>query len=367
MALKRPNGDERKAIVEALCHVSPSTPSYYSFDGFLTFYNATCSSKTNDGVLAIDAPALQSHQHLLDLATVLRNRPALKRAEFEMLAFPHASQPDRERATRIAARVSFLIDCSSKDDYAEGYRLSDGFPVKWKPSQPFLDFLRSTFVASKKPNRAWSAHIMGRGKALKGWKLKKRYGLRFVPTNDLVQHLMYDPHSRSLKIFHQTTWLKTHLQHSANLSLDEDFENSVKHGTLPPRLLLETLLSIYHILFPVSTDTKSAKFAASLVQKSGFDPQFIIDDGVIREIPEHFDYIFWGHRLKQLDTIISKPPPANKVISWMERHTSERNALTIAIVGVFLAALFGFLGFAVGAAQLVVAIKALDQQSGCAC
>ena len=366
MALKRPDDSERNAIIKALCHaVSSVSGASSSFEGFINFYNITCSIKTHDAILTINNPALLSHDHLLRSITDLRGRPQLTRGEFESLAFPEAAQTERERVIRIAVRVSFMIDCSSKDDYSEGYQLSDRFPVKWKQSQPFADFLRETFPVSNNPG-AWPAHIMGRGKALKGWKLKKRYDLRLVPTNDLVQHLMYDQDSRTVKIFHQTAWLKSHLRHSAHLPLTQDFESSVKQGTLPPRLLLETLVSIYYVLFPVSTDTRSAKFAASLVRKAGFDSDFVIDDGTIREIPEHFDYIYWGDRLQQIQTVISKPPPSNRVISWIERHTSERNALTVAIVGVFLAVLFGFLGFAVGLAQLVVSVLALNQQDGSA-
>jgi hypothetical protein len=49
------------------------------------------------------------------------------------------------------------------------------------------------------------------------------------------------------------------------------------------------------------------------------------------------------------------------MFSWFERHTSERNALIIALIGLFLAALFGFLGLLVGIAQLVVSYYAWKQ------
>ena len=71
-----------------------------------------------------------------------------------------------------------------------------------------------------------------------------------------------------------------------------------------------------------------------------------------------FEYKFWSYRLAVLKGIVVNPPPANKLIAWFERHTSERNALTVAVLGLFLAALFGFLSFVVGVAQLVVSIIA---------
>lgn len=127
---------------------------------------------------------------------------------------------------------------------------------------------------------------------------------------------------------------------------------------MAPQLLLETLLTIYHILLPLSIDHKSAQFAESLVDKHAFDPNLTVDDGSIRTIPPDFVFVYWAERLKVLEEVTANPPPANKLVSWMERHTSERNALTVAILGVFLAAFFGFLSFVVGVAQLVVSILA---------
>ena len=139
-------------------------------------------------------------------------------------------------------------------------------------------------------------------------------------------------------------------------------------GTLPPQLLVETLYSIYYILFPIATNKKSAKFAKKLTQAkrdtdmsrssdSIFDPNLLVYDGLIRPLPGNFKFVYWTKRLRALQTVVDKPPPSNKIISWFERHTSERNALTVAILGLFLTALFGLLSFLVGVAQLVVSLK----------
>lgn len=118
-------------------------------------------------------------------------------------------------------------------------------------------------------------------------------------------------------------------------------------GTLPPQLLLETLLSLYHVLFPVSVDNKSARLVRSLERKSKFDPDMKIDNGTIRALPDDFEYIYWGQRLEILRDITANPPPTNRFVSWVERHKSERNALAVAIIGLTLTALFGFLSFVV--------------------
>ena len=53
--------------------------------------------------------------------------------------------------------------------------------------------------------------------------------------------------------------------------------------------------------------------------------------------------------------IVKSPPPTNVFMNWLERHTPERNALTVAIIGLLLAAVFGFLSFLVGLLQLILA------------
>ncbi len=61
-----------------------------------------------------------------------------------------------------------------------------------------------------------------------------------------------------------------------------------------------------------------------------------------------------GRRVKTLEELIANPPPGNKFLSWVERRSSERTALTVAIIGLFFAALFGLLGVVVGVIQLLV-------------
>lgn len=66
-------------------------------------------------------------------------------------------------------------------------------------------------------------------------------------------------------------------------------------------------------------------------------------------------YQYWGDRLTTLCNVVQKRPPRNKVVAWIGRHTTDRDALIVAILGLFLAALFGFLSFIVGLLQLILA------------
>jgi hypothetical protein len=112
-------------------------------------------------------------------------------------------------------------------------------------------------------------------------------------------------------------------------------------GTLPPQLLLEVLDSIQYLLFP--NDGRSFKSLEKFTDKYGFDPKATYFERHIRTLPDEFEYKYLGERLATLLRIVDHPPPANSIVAWFERHTSERNALTVAILGLFLTALLGFL------------------------
>ena len=136
---------------------------------------------------------------------------------------------------------------------------------------------------------------------------------------------------------------------------------------MPPQLLTETLYTIYKILFPIGTNQEAFRFAEQLMRADGsaggapdceFDHNLLIDDGLAREVPADSKCVYWSRRLEALHAVVKARPPKNKIVSWFERHTSERNALTVAVIGLFLSALFGFLGLLVGIAQLVISVLA---------
>jgi hypothetical protein len=98
-----------------------------------------------------------------------------------------------------------------------------------------------------------------------------------------------------------------------------------------------------------------------MIQKHDFDPEGRWIE-FVRATPAGMEFEYWGDRLLALSNLIKQPPPGNAVVAWFERHTSERNALTVAIVGLFLSALFGFLSFLVGLLQLILAWVAYKGQ-----
>lgn len=56
----------------------------------------------------------------------------------------------------------------------------------------------------------------------------------------------------------------------------------------------------------------------------------------------------------RLYKLVKDPPPGNPLVAWFERQTAKRNELTVVVIGMFLAALFGILSVIIGVFQLVV-------------
>lgn len=118
--------------------------------------------------------------------------------------------------------------------------------------------------------------------------------------------------------------------------------------------MFETLLLNQLILLPASWDHKTDSLLEKLIAKDGFDPNMREYDPV-RRIAPGFVFQVWARRLDELHDFVRQPPPSNALVAWFERHTSERNALTVAILGLFLSVVIGLLGLVVGILQLVLA------------
>jgi hypothetical protein len=242
MALHAPNSTEQKEIVKILCcTMIPNLPLYTSF---LKFYvSVTCMKRASDSFVTVDPPLFRSRADILHSAETLRTCAEYTRDQFQSAAFPEVDDPlQRQYATRMIVGVAFMIDCDSRDDFSDGYRIAGSFPIKWHPHQRFTDFLQCAFptsvdsssqssLSSSFSSSPSSYTPVALKPGLKAWKLTKRYGIRFIPTNDLVQHLLYDRDKGTVKVFHQTAFLKAHLRHTAACGLCESFKESVSRYT----------------------------------------------------------------------------------------------------------------------------------------
>ncbi|KAL6814505.1 hypothetical protein J3E69DRAFT_347390 [Trichoderma sp. SZMC 28015] len=354
--------------IKELCQEAdePSDSQYVALRRFYLEVTNFNPSTYSEIAIPINRSGLSSHADVLDAVSRLKAQCNKRLEEFQKEAFPDCLPANGERAAKNTVQLAFMIDPSSRDGFPMAYRIEneDAFPVKWLPNETFIQFFNTAFPTE--PLNFWHSSI--RKRSLRAWKLKRRLGIQLRPTNDLAEHLVYNPRMKTLAVFHQVEYLKAQVRHTAHRSLEESIETSFANGTLPPQLLVETLYSIYYILIPLATDKRSAKFAKKLTRPnndpdacnssdSAFDPNLVVYDSLVRSLPADFKFVYWTKRLRNLQAVVDHPPPSNKVVSWFERHTSERNALTVAMIGLFLTALFGLLSVLVGIAQLVISLK----------
>ncbi|KAF5595319.1 hypothetical protein FPCIR_4479 [Fusarium pseudocircinatum] len=206
---------------------SPSTSPI--FRAFFKHYNAVLSpSAFGDAIAEIESPVLKSHKDVLSCVQILKRNPTLTLNAFFDAAFPgqDARPAEKEYATRAVVRAAFMVNCASKDYYSEGFQSVTATRVKWEPDQGFADFLEKAFA----PNSVTTlTQDTKRYKgSLKAWKLAKRNKIKIRPTNNLIDHLLYDPKDRVLNVFHQTMFLQSQLKRWKDVAFDLNFEESLK-------------------------------------------------------------------------------------------------------------------------------------------
>ncbi|KAH0421969.1 hypothetical protein CcaCcLH18_13098 [Colletotrichum camelliae] len=189
--------------------------------------------------------------------------------------------------------------------------------------------------------------------SLKAWKLRKRLGVKFQPTDDLTKHLLLDRRRSVLFIFHHVKFLKAQaglylpIQKNLGLTVNE----SLKNGTLPPQLLAETLHSIQAVLFPPH-NKKAARILKKLISNrdTQFDPECARYDG--ETLPKDFRYIYWAKRIADLHDLLEKRPPRNGMERWLQWQSSEGNALLVAFIALLISIIVGVISIGLSAVQI---------------
>ncbi|KAH6987171.1 hypothetical protein EDB80DRAFT_782540 [Ilyonectria destructans] len=343
----RPTETERQDIVRAV--FGESLTDHANSSRFKAYFNHYCSvvcpASSGNAVVEIDSPALGSHADVLNCVEIIVQDPKISFNEFVTQAVAsksaEASLREKEHVARVAAEVAFAVNCTLRDYYSDNFVDDGSRHIKWEGDDSFLSFIENAFKLGSQQIQAPEQQrrreeTMTRKTSLKAWKLTKRYGIKIRGTDNLVEHLALDLKTMTLKVFHQVSFLRAHLAKSKQEPLDLNFEESLRRqgapGTLPPRLLLETLLTFHDVLFPVASvrDKKSRAALETMIQRQGFDAEGRWIE-FVRATPAEMTFEYWGDRLSALHDVVKRPPPANAVVAWFERHTSERNALTVAI------------------------------------
>jgi hypothetical protein len=225
----RANGGSAVSLddaLKALCRVSTLTES--QFAAFRRFYDEVRPEvrlPTYDGgfVIPINGIGLSTHESVVQAVNKLRYGCEKTAEAFWTEAFPPCV--NQEGAARQTVKLAYLIDPASQDGHANGFRFENEpiFPVKWQPEQKFKDFFNAAFPTNTQ--EVWAASR--KHTSLKAWKLRQRLKLEIVRTDDLAEHLVYNPQTKSLAVFHQVEWLKAQMRYTDGMKFDETVEVSL--------------------------------------------------------------------------------------------------------------------------------------------
>jgi len=263
------------------------------------------------------------------------------------------SSAQQRMLIRSALRLLAMVDIEAR-------QFDDVRRLYWKEKESYAKFLNRAFPYQ--PGESIELlNAMKQVSQMSAWNLQKRCNISCRATDNLAHHLLFDATEKVLYVFLHTGYLETVL----GLAKDDfDIDGTLQKGyNLPRQLSLEVLVTTSMILFPVG-DTNSYDILEKLAEDSPqVDVQCLNGSKTVYEVVEagDFEYHYFASRICDLHQLVLHPPPANALMAWVQNHTSERNVLWIAILGLFISAFFGLLGFITGVIGCVLAWKQLKQ------
>ncbi|KAK4654963.1 hypothetical protein QC762_405890 [Podospora pseudocomata] len=341
------------------------------FDAFFRLYDELLNIGSRSFVVQIDNPSQQnsrpvSHDSIIIAAKVLKAQSSLslkdtKEAIQKRLTAQKLSSLEVDIVLKVAVQLAFMVHPNVYDSHGPAFRIGSYRPASWLSEESFTDFVSKSFphVSSTRISRVQDA--LAEEKSLKAWKLKERLGIKFRPTNNLAEHLVFDPDSQSLYLFHHAGYLKAHLDlwEPKKNSRDIGIGGAIADGTLSPRLLAETLHSLQSILFRWG-DEKSKVILNELIKKQGFDSSCAIHEGykMFKDGTGDFVYTFWGERLASIHDLMRERPPRTKFQKWIKWQTTERNFFLVGGLALIISAVVGILSLGLSGFQAYIAWQA---------
>ena len=174
---------------------------------------------SEEGTVTVDAPPLNTHASVLSCVCRLRADPDITFDDF-ITQVGAATQPpvEQQRIARVIVQAALCIDCLTSENNPE---------TLWNSDKKLLKILEEAFDPTH-PEGLTPTDVQAYKKALKAWKLRKRRKIKIRPTDDLLEHLLFNPTTRVLKVFHQVAWLRAQLGKTRDEPLDFDFERSLR-------------------------------------------------------------------------------------------------------------------------------------------
>jgi hypothetical protein len=334
----------------------PTSTTGDRFRPYIGYYKRLCASYEPSALG--DEVALQSHDDIRRVLGILRSHPDKTKGEIQKLAFPIIPHDptDAENALNLTMSIFAMLNCGSQE--SSSILLEDGCNrIVWRQGTTLAQYIRLVLPKQEglSPHRQTYGSFLDPSCPLATAKeLKRQAGTRFRGTDDITNHLRYDPIANVLFIFHHATFLKEQLR----LSSGCDRVSPKISGAIPRRYALEVLNSTQKILFPL-WDSESVALLQSLVSNASFDKDILnANDAFIGDDEENIDFEYLWPRLSDIYHEIQDPRPRGWMANWLQRRSGARYVMLAAVMGVAFALVLGIASLAVSSYQTFLAYQA---------
>lgn len=228
-----PNATEQQDIVVAIFgEAARQLANTDRLQAFLRHYcSLVCPVTEGDAAITVDTPVLGTHADVVRCIRILTQDPKLSFDGFitKAVGSHQVSLKEKGYIARVTVEAVFAVDCLLRDHYSDGYKIDKlgGRRAKWEGGISLEQFMKDAFAQAPQLGSS-GTNLFKNKKALKAWKLRKRYGIKLRPTNNLLEHLSFNQSTMVLKVFHQVAFLRAHLEKTKNQPLDLSFEESLK-------------------------------------------------------------------------------------------------------------------------------------------
>ncbi|CAE7010243.1 hypothetical protein PTNB73_00482 [Pyrenophora teres f. teres] len=355
--MKPPTDDEKTRITSAFLS-GQALERLTRYDHYFNYYEQCFAGLPDNSFFQNDRPASSTHEGVVSSFDRLIGNVEQTEANFRDTFDQGVSNTTRTHAIRALLYTSLMV--YNYEYNFPAHHVRDFVPQSWGQHQPFDEFVKGYFPPlDQSPEvRKEARSALEQRRRLTARRLEERHKVRLRTTDNLAEHLVFDKDRRVLYIFRHIGFLKAHLERPIRRDhgVDIGFADSLRKGTLPPQLLLEIMNSIQYLLFPL--EDRSFELARKFIDKYDFDPELGNFQAYTHGVSGNFEYKYLAGRVATLLEVANSPMPAtSRFTVWVEENTSERNALTVAILGLFLSVLLGFLGLIAGIISAIYTIK----------
>lgn len=194
--------------------------TYWTYYKYLCkFYNPSDS----DG-----EPMLQSHSDIRRIITAIKQHPTLPKEKIidSLRSRDNSPMGDANSALNIVASLMLMVNCSAQEE--SSLLLEAGVNrISWRPGSTLADYISLVLPKRQQsaPNSRQETILDSSWPLVTAKEMQRVLGTTFQGTNDITNHLRYDPINNILPVFRHVTYLKEHLaltqQCQGDLSVDD--------------------------------------------------------------------------------------------------------------------------------------------------